>query len=222
MEPLGEGDEGPLERTARNDGHGFDPLVRAHATGLGRQLEVAGGGTEDAVGDLEAADAVVALEADVGDAFRQVAVGERDRFRVLVAPARERPAAGRQQRADARMGDAPRPRAVVEDLAAHPGAGIRDGEEALAVALDGETRPAAEVPVGRCEDEPAAILELAETSLAGPRLVEVGDGLSLDGDGRDAQPLGVGLGLGDGGLGGHHGNRNPCPPRHGNAPGPSG
>ena len=75
---------------------------------------------------------MVALEGNVGRAFRNVAGGKRDTFRVALGVGRKRLAVAAEDRADARIAQAFELPPVIVDIGPEPGAGVRDREQRLA------------------------------------------------------------------------------------------
>ena len=127
------------------------------------------------------------------------ALHQRQPFGVAVARARQRIAVLRLDGAHAHRGHPLRQAfVVVGERARHPGAGIGDGEEALAVGIEGEARPAAEMLRRRGEHEAAAPGQPAEARRIALEPVEAADGTRVDGDRPGPQIGGRRLGAAEG------------------------
>ena len=88
---------------------------------------------------------MIALEGDIGGAFRGVAVEQRHAFRIALPIVGERLPVPAEDRADGRRAQAFDRPPVMFDSCPEPGSGTGDREQRIARGVDGERRVAAKV-----------------------------------------------------------------------------
>ena len=117
---------------------------------------------------------------DAFDAHIERATVLRDRFRVIPTSRRQRSPVRAEDRRHFGVRDAPRTRALVDDAAAKPPTLVAQGDEIGAIRRNANGRNAAEVFVGRTQDEAAAEFEQPELPKRGVANVESRDRLAAD------------------------------------------
>ena len=153
-----------MRQPARHELQAFDPLVVRQRCDAGRHRDRLAARQQAVAPDIEAHDAVHALDAEPdGAAVRGHRLG------VVPAARRERLSVVAEHRRHFGIRDAGGPRALIDDAPAQPVALVGHGEEFRAVGLDADRRDAAEVRVGRGELDAAAKGERAEPACAPDR-----------------------------------------------------